>query len=287
MATKISPEDLFLPMLKTLTRGAWKAFKLEFEAYIIKGGQVPLRKLFNSTVLPVLKLRLKGVNPDLDLASEDTGDETLLEAIDQLWAPRSKSQALDRFRAISMRANPNLSEDPVVAYCSEYLRLDASTPAAMKPNARTVVREFTNGLKPAVLQDEVRATAPDSLDEAVTVAIETIEDMSRYAGKLFATNPGGRSSTHDADASPSLDKHKRSPDKGKVTPAAGAKHGDKPASSKVVTCHHCGEEGHIRPNCPTRPPPRGGRQVWIFYPAGRRCQTGDCCCCQGGAVRHN
>ena len=84
------PNELWLPTLKTFTRSSWKTFKLEWESYvlvhILKGGDVPLCKLFSSQALPILALRLRnstyktsdGTSAKIDLSNPKVPDAALV-----------------------------------------------------------------------------------------------------------------------------------------------------------------------------------------------------------------
>ena len=204
-------------MLKTLTRQAWASFKIEWESYTQKGGAQPLAKGLSSAVLPILKLRLRkathlvdGSTVKLDLSSAP--DEAIIDAIDTLYAPRSRAAALDRYRAISMRKNDALAEDPVVSYCSKYLQLHESIPKETRPAPKAIVRAFVDGLRPSLLQEEVKAMAPSSLEEAAEASLDVIEDLSRFSGKLvpIADLPASRK-THSSSAGSPNTEHLTTP----------------------------------------------------------------------------
>ena len=43
-----------------LTRDNWESFVVHAEAYMQRGGTIPIRNLIGAKILPLLKLRLKG-----------------------------------------------------------------------------------------------------------------------------------------------------------------------------------------------------------------------------------
>ena len=265
--------ERWLPVLKTVTRHAWSSFKIEWESYTQKGGSQPLVRAISSTVLPVLKLRLRkatyeldGASVKLDLASAQTPDAAIIDAIDALYAPRSRAAALDRYRAISMRKNDSLAEDPVVSYCSQHLLLHESILKETRPAAKAIVRAFVDGLRPALLQEEVRAMAPSSLEEAAEASLDVIESLSRYSGKLVPVvdSPASRKFQGPSTGPPPVERPSNSDRSNKIagqstTPNAKRTPFTKPDSAKSsshreLQCHHCGEFGHIRPNCPNKAP---------------------------------
>jgi len=106
---------LRVPFLSSFAKSAFERFRVDHEAYVLRGGDIPMRKCIFSDLMPVLELQLPGV----DFSTVE--DAALLKALVTLWAPRSRTETIDQLRAIRCAPGslkPGSGE--IAQYCSAY-----------------------------------------------------------------------------------------------------------------------------------------------------------------------
>ena len=85
------------PWLKTLSSTAWEKFAADYDSYVARGGDIQMRTLLSTSVIGILKIRLKKQMGDEGLTFEELD---LRKAIEQLFAPRSSMDSLERLQRV-------------------------------------------------------------------------------------------------------------------------------------------------------------------------------------------
>eukprot|EP00035_Acanthoeca_spectabilis_P018133 m.382958 g.382958 ORF g.382958 m.382958 type:complete len:147 (+) comp16727_c1_seq3:1623-2063(+) len=110
------PESYFIPFLRESDEESWQEFKTAHEAYVIRGGTMEMRKMIFSGLLPLMEIELAGIN----LAT--VSDKDFVTAMDELFSPVTKTQALESLRLIKMGPNPSFDRSALARYCSAFVR---------------------------------------------------------------------------------------------------------------------------------------------------------------------
>ena len=278
-----------VPYLERLSSSQWAKFVADFESYRGRGGQRRVRSLISDTAMRTITLRLrftKAGQPPADAArrgeSGESGgaredpagdDRAFVQAVSAMFAPRSPLEAYDRFREVNMTAK-GPSVDAVLAYIQAYDRVETLCAAVMPPQER-LLKLFVAGLRPPRLSERVEFRSPRSLEEAKGLAVEeadamayTIRESSRSTSEgpsdqppRGSPMPPRRPGPHDSAPSPRPpprpvprpDGPRMDPRPDQPRPAWRPQEQPRPRPDGAeITCHTCGEKGHISPTCPMK-----------------------------------
>lgn len=219
----------FVPYLNVATEEKWRKFVEEYDSYRARGGQRELRSLVSVKAWRLLRIR---VGEQLDKADEDE----LRILINKLFEPKSSLEALEKFRALSITDHKTVQVDGVAQLAMSFMDVLDSCKNHVPPE-NMIRKMFVSKLKPKRLRDLVELKQPKSLDEAVAVAMseaEHLQSMTQQAVPQWTEVAASKPKRHAKDESP---KDKKP---------------EKPKGRGVVRCYGCGEEGHIKPNCPNK-----------------------------------
>lgn len=234
-----------IPYLSSLTAQACSKFRESAEAYVARGGEIPLRQLVSSVLKSIISLKVA------DLDWKGIENDEFLAVLAKIHAPKSKLDAMARFKSISMKGPKSQPIDPeaVLSYAVSFMDLNAQLEESCRPDEKYLVKMFINQLKPWELREAVSMESPKSVDEAVSATIdqsETLFSQQSLSDLSKDKNPsdkdshggskpsgGGGVRTHKIKGEPKGAPPSQSPD-------------------KHIKCYGCGEEGHIKPKCPNR-----------------------------------
>jgi len=246
--------DQVVPFLSSFAKSAFERFRVEHEAYVLRGGKIPMRQCIFSDLMPVLKIQLPA---NIDLATVD--DATLLPALAALWAPRSRTETIDQLKDIRCaRGSLKPGSGEIAQYCSSYLSFLDPLSAEVRPASKLVVRMFVKGLEPVELRDEVDTLSEGlTLEEVVKVTLDLLPECGKWLTVRAArkgdkpSGGGGNQSGRGAGRGSVQHSDTSGADSASRRGGGGANSHD----GKPIVCHHCGEAGHIRPKCPKRDKP--------------------------------
>ena len=244
------------PFLDKLDSKSWEAFVTSVDAYRARGGEKSVRSMMSAGALSVVLLRLR-MRRDAAEDDED-GEEAFVRAVSSFFAPATVLEALDRFKALSMRSQSGPSLDATILFVQAFERLEGVC-AEVLPPQRQLIKVFLKGLRPARLTERVECRDPETLDEAKVAAIEEVEAMvsvMREAGCIAgAVDPRHSTAVQVRAAAvpaprPPLE---RSPRPSAGRDAGGDAHQARSGDARrPVTCFACGLEGHLQRECPGR-----------------------------------
>jgi hypothetical protein len=112
-----------IPFLSQLTAAACVKFRDQAESYSARGGTKKLRGLVSTQVRRIIAIKDKNIN------WTTVSDEDFLLALIQLHAPKSKLDALTRFKSIAMKGKNNQPVDPeaVMSFIMRFMDLNAQS----------------------------------------------------------------------------------------------------------------------------------------------------------------
>ena len=291
------------PMFSSVSsQPAWEGFLERYDAYClaIAGDEgvapVPIRQCIQPSQIPLLRIRLR----DVDLAAVSNAD--LIVAMWKRWTPPTKHLALQEFDRLAQQAKSPMSRNRGAfdQYVAKHMSLWGRLPASVRPALKRVRTSFLSGIEPRALREHLaeELASVEGYDEMIAVTLTECDDLRKGAGIFGADSDtssrrtrGGRrgeaspagGGTGRGDTSPGSGAGGGPPSGGSAgggrsnPPSGGGAGGGPLHSSRTngnrrgpVTCHHCGEVGHIRPECPNRersPAPRSNKLSAEFAPS--------------------
>jgi hypothetical protein len=234
----ISQENI--PFLRSMSLDACSSFRESAEAYVARGGTIPLRQLVSSGVQQLVSLR----NSNMDW--KKINNDEFLEVLKKLHSPKSKLDAMAKFKAMSMKGSKShiVSTEAVMQFIIKFMNLNSQLEDAYRPDEKYLTRLFINQLRPLDLKEAVFMESPSDLDTAMSTAMDQAEMISTQQ-QLSGVSVSVSGESHFSKANVASEKQ------AKFTNVKSE--GSGPAKEKkAVTCYGCGEVGHTRPACPNK-----------------------------------
>ncbi len=224
------------PYLRACTASAFTTFRDDFNAYSAQhpdDDQLNAYQLISASVLRLINRRVANA---VDLDNDD-----LLTSINHaFFSPRSNVEALSRLRALSFPhyRGQAPSIELLMRHIQSFEDLLDSLDDDTRPNARLCRKAFVSSL-PALLQTRVELTDPRSFDDAVTSAMDELDQVLNFISTLNL--PAATTTTTASTAQQSS-----------TTARVSQSSTNQSSTTGDLVCHGCGNTGHIRPNCPMK-----------------------------------
>lgn len=232
----ISQENI--PFLKSMSSDACFKFRESAEAYVARGGTIPLRQLVSSGVQQLMSLR----DSSIDWTKID--NDMFLEVLKKLHSPKSKLDALAKFKAMSMKGSKSqvVSTEAVMSFIIKFMNLNSQLEDAFRPDEKYLTKLFVNQLRPYDLKEAVSMESPSNLESAMSIAMDQAEMIS-IQQQLSGLSNSGSGGYHPGKISSTRGREASAP---KLEGSSPLK------EKKTIICYGCGEAGHTRPNCPNK-----------------------------------
>jgi len=237
-----------LPLWMVFDPTAWENFKIHFAAYKLRGGDKHMRDAVSSDVLLMIKLYSGREN------MADITDEDLAKAVNKLFGPRDKSEALHLLESVKLEEK---SIKGLGKFCMEFLKTHKAI-AGVQVSQAVQARYFVRALKWDYVRRAVEAEDPQTVEAAIAAATKA----AVAAPTEVARAPAGQQAVGGLPRTPK----KNNGDGGSVGGGAAKTpqhEGGRPAKSRSQEgCWKCGALDHYQndPKCP-KFEPRTRQQV--------------------------
>jgi transposase InsO family protein len=221
--------------------------------------------LDDSTIRNIERMKPRGNTLDLD------DDSINWEHVDKLvrvhFLPKDHATMRNRLQAIKFPVSDSWI-DSANRYVAAYDELLADVKdSPVDPSFKAIRKTFLDNLRPQFLKEELEARDPEDYNTMVDFVMDFFEKYSESACEQFErlksssanranrnhqrqkdTN-NNRASTNGTNGNSSAQSSSSSSKKsqGEKKPPSSPR-----PSHKGLSCHHCGEKGHIRSFCPTK-----------------------------------
>lgn len=257
------------PILDKAGAAAWITFLTAYRSYVSRGGVVKhVKELIQPRILRVLELRISNA---IEMESEE-----LIQSISALYAPKTELAAYSKFERLRMVHPASFELDPLLEFILKFTEMSELC-ASVLPKDKLLRKLFIKGLKPQRLSQRVELQSPDSLSEAMTVALEEAEALAELAEELHLSRPPSQqhqrstidnrrssSSSGTSVSSTSSSSTMSSRQSGSSTESRSSKWKSSSSDSKPrgggIHCYGCGQKGHKRTNCPAK-----GSPHWVKF----------------------
>ena len=176
-----------MPVLNELDEQATFSFLKEWASFKRRGGDKNMRDAIADEVFDFLKLHAMEAEDeeaeDAEAAGKTTdwekiSDDDLRQVLQAFFAPRSRVQALDKLKRITMVDTTSFELSPVLAYCVAFQHAWGKLPKEFRPKTRTVVSQFVANLRPKAIGNEIRLMDLDSVKEAIRAALKIARNFA-------------------------------------------------------------------------------------------------------------
>jgi hypothetical protein len=232
----------FVPYLESLDSANWSKFLAGFNAYRARGGTRKAVDLMAPLVLTLVRLR--------DKEALKLDEDELLVRVSSFFSPGTTLEAFDRFKSLKMNPKGSLSVDSVLHYVARFEKEKVACAKAL-PKDEQLKKLFVKGLQPERLAQRVKMLEPKNLEAAEEMAIKEVQLLVCIVAESVLVSSKPDSQIYAAPSAVKMKEEKREEKKESSSSVLGAVPA-KPAKSdhSGLTCHNCGELGHIKPNCP-------------------------------------
>ena len=167
----------------------------------------------------------------------------------QLVGPRRVDEAVDLMRALKMSKDSQKVSFAVAADYVRRWREEARWCRHYLPTQKTMIKAFVDGVYPKRLGESLRNEDCKTMSQCLPSFLAKYQEYAD-ARRTAHYYDGGEAPRKDEKGKQGKGE---TPKESKATPKTpNPKSTAKTKDRSSIVCYHCGERGHIKPNCPQR-----------------------------------